>query len=171
MFDISKRLHPSTKSGVSTERNARSRTERRRCSEPSRCTTFITAGCRKPKLNSSSRPNTTDRGSFTELVRTPASGQFSVFTAHPGVTRGGHYHHSKVEKFLVVQGVARFRFRQILTGAVHEVGASADTPVVVESIPGWAHDVTNVGEDPLVVLVWASETFDPERPDTIAMAL
>lgn len=111
------------------------------------------------------------RGSFTELVKTPSSGQFSVFTAHPGVTRGGHYHHSKVEKFLVVQGAARFRFRNVLTGAAHEVGTSADKPVVVESIPGWTHDVTNIGEDPLVVLVWASENFDPDRPDTVAMPL
>jgi UDP-2-acetamido-2,6-beta-L-arabino-hexul-4-ose reductase len=111
------------------------------------------------------------RGGFTEMLKTPASGQVAFFTAHPGVTRGGHYHHSKVEKFLVVRGVALFRFRHILSGETCEVRTCGDAPVVVETIPGWTHDVTNVGEDTLVSLIWANEVFDRERPDTVAMAL
>ncbi len=111
------------------------------------------------------------RGSFTEMLKTPASGQISYFTAHPGVTRGGHYHHAKVEKFLVVHGAARFRFRHILTGAEHAVDTSAVKPMVVETIPGWTHDVTNIGEDELVAIVWANEVFDRDRPDTVAMPL
>ena len=53
------------------------------------------------------------RGVFVEMLKTADSGQFSFFTAHPGVTRGGHYHHAKTEKFLVIKGSARFRFRHI----------------------------------------------------------
>jgi UDP-2-acetamido-2,6-beta-L-arabino-hexul-4-ose reductase len=113
--------------------------------------------------------HTDPRGSFTEILKTPACGQVSVFTAHPGVTRGGHYHHAKVEKFLVVHGSARFRFRHILTGDTYEILTSADTPDVVETIPGWTHDVTNVGKDMMVSLVWANEVFDRARPDTVAM--
>ena len=56
------------------------------------------------------------RGVFVEMLKTPDCGQFSFFTAHPGVTRGGHYHHSKTEKFLVIKGTARFGFRHIETG-------------------------------------------------------
>lgn len=112
-----------------------------------------------------------DRGGFTEVLKTRASGQLAFLTAYPGITRGGHYHHSKVEKFLVVHGEARFRFRHIVTGEAHEVRTSASQPVVVETIPGWTHDVTNVGPDVMVALVWANETFDPERPDTVAMPL
>lgn len=108
------------------------------------------------------------RGSFSEMLKTRTSGQFSYFTAFPGVTRGGHYHHTKTEKFLIVCGEALFRFRQIITGEVHEVRTSADAPTVVETIPGWAHDVTNVGEGVMVSLLWANEIFDRERPDTIA---
>ncbi len=115
--------------------------------------------------------HTDPRGSFTEILKTPAAGQVSYFTAHPGVTRGGHYHHSKVEKFLIVHGEALFRFRHILTGDVHEVRTSAEAPVVVETIPGWAHDVTNVGRDMMVSLIWASEVFDRARPDTVAAAV
>jgi UDP-2-acetamido-2,6-beta-L-arabino-hexul-4-ose reductase len=114
-------------------------------------------------------PRTDARGSFVEVLRSPGGGQVSFFTAHPGVTRGGHYHHSKVEKFVVVQGEALFRFRHILTGDRCEVRASAERPVVVETIPGWAHDVTNVGAGALVSLLWANEVFDHERPDTVAM--
>jgi UDP-2-acetamido-2,6-beta-L-arabino-hexul-4-ose reductase len=111
------------------------------------------------------------RGSFTEMLKTPSSGQTSYFTAHPGVTRGGHYHHAKVEKFLVVHGEARFRFRHILTGGEHEIVTSAAEPAIVETIPGWTHDVTNIGDSELVAIVWANEVFDRDRPDTVAMPL
>lgn len=108
------------------------------------------------------------RGSFSEILKTREAGQFSYFTAHPGVTRGGHYHHTKTEKFLIVHGKARFRFRHILTNERHEVFTTSDEPVVVETIPGWSHDVTNIGEDVLVSLLWANELFDRDKPDTVA---
>ena len=111
--------------------------------------------------------HTDPRGSFSEVLKTRESGQFSYFTAHPGVTRGGHYHHTKTEKFLIVAGEALFRFRHILTGQTHEVRTSAAVPVVVETIPGWAHDVTNIGDGEMVSLLWANEIFDRERPDTV----
>jgi len=107
------------------------------------------------------------RGSFSEFVKTETSGQVSVFTAHPGVTRGGHYHHTKTEKFLIIQGHALFRFRHILTDEVHEIATSGDVPTVVETIPGWSHSVENVGDDLLICCLWANELFDPARPDTI----
>jgi UDP-2-acetamido-2,6-beta-L-arabino-hexul-4-ose reductase len=109
------------------------------------------------------------RGVFVELLKTPDCGQFSFFTAHPGVTRGGHYHHTKVEKFLVIKGKASFKFKQILTGEFFEILCSSDQYQIVETIPGWAHDVTNVGQDELIVALWANETFNPNLPDTIGM--
>jgi UDP-2-acetamido-2,6-beta-L-arabino-hexul-4-ose reductase len=108
------------------------------------------------------------RGAFSEMLKTREAGQFSYFTAHPGVTRGGHYHHTKTEKFLIVHGQALFRFRHMLTGQTHEVRTSGEEPVVVETVPGWTHDVTNVGEEVMVSMLWANELFDRERPDTIA---
>lgn len=108
------------------------------------------------------------RGVFVEFLKTPDSGQFSFFTAYPGITRGGHYHHSKTEKFLVVKGEALFRFRHMLTDEVVQLHTSANKSVVVETIPGWSHDITNVGEGELLVMLWANENFDPEKPDTIA---
>lgn len=108
------------------------------------------------------------RGAFSEMLKTRTSGQFSFFTAHPGVTRGGHYHHTKTEKFLIVHGEALFRFRHVVTGETHEIRTAGSEPVIVETVPGWAHDVTNVGDDVMISLLWANEVFDRTRPDTIA---
>lgn len=107
------------------------------------------------------------RGVFVEMLKTPDAGQFSYFTAHPGVTRGGHYHHTKTEKFLVIKGTARFRFRHLLTNETVELFTSGDAPQVVDTIPGWAHDITNMGQDEMIVMLWANEVFDRARPDTI----
>lgn len=108
------------------------------------------------------------RGVFVEMLKTPDSGQFSYFTAHPGITRGGHYHHTKTEKFLVIKGEALFRFRHLLTDELVELRTSGGTPQVVDTIPGWTHDITNVGDDEMVVMLWANENFDREKPDTVA---
>lgn len=109
------------------------------------------------------------RGRFVEMLKTQNSGQFSYFTAGPGVTRGNHYHHSKVEKFLVVSGKAHFGFRQVDTGEQHEIIVDGSEGRIVETIPGWTHNITNVGQDELLVMLWANEIFDRDRPDTIAM--
>jgi UDP-2-acetamido-2,6-beta-L-arabino-hexul-4-ose reductase len=112
-----------------------------------------------------------ERGAFIEVLKTTNSGQFSFFTAHPGAIRGGHYHHSKTEKFLVVRGSARFRFRHILTQESFDLCTSSDQPMIVETLPGWAHDITNVGAEEMLVLLWANEMFDRNRPDTYAQRL
>jgi UDP-2-acetamido-2,6-beta-L-arabino-hexul-4-ose reductase len=106
------------------------------------------------------------RGDFVEFLKTRDSGQFSYFTAHPGVTRGGHYHHTKTEKFLVLQGQARFRFRNIESSEYHEITVDSSAPRVVETIPGWTHDITNTGNNLLIVMLWANEIFDRSKPDT-----
>ncbi len=111
------------------------------------------------------------RGAFAEILQTPNCGQFSFFTAFPGVTRGGHYHHTKNEKFVVVKGQARFRFRHLVTDEVREIDVAGPEARVVETVPGWVHDITNVGDDELIVLLWANEIFDPNRPDTVAAPL
>jgi UDP-2-acetamido-2,6-beta-L-arabino-hexul-4-ose reductase len=106
------------------------------------------------------------RGNFVEILKTLDCGQFSFFTAHPGVTRGGHYHHSKTEKFLVIKGHALFRFRHMLSDQVHELKTSGDKAQIVETIPGWAHDITNIGDGEMLVVLWANEIFDRDNPDT-----
>lgn len=108
------------------------------------------------------------RGVFVEMLKTKDAGQFSYFTAHPGITRGGHYHHSKTEKFLVIKGKACFRFRHIVSGEFYELVTNGEKPEIVETVPGWTHDITNVGDDEMIVMLWANEIFDRDHPDTYA---
>ena len=108
-----------------------------------------------------------ERGVFVEMLKTPDTGQFSFFTAHPGITRGGHYHDTKNEKFLVINGMACFKFRHMITNETITIETSGKFPKIVETIPGWAHDITNIGDDEMFVALWANEVFDHDRPDTI----
>ena len=110
-----------------------------------------------------------ERGSFVEMLKTHDTGQISYFTAHPGITRGGHYHHTKNEKFLVAKGDARFCFRHVLTNETHEIFTSGERPQIVEAVPGWAHDITNVGEEEMVVILWANEIYNKNFPDTVEL--
>ena len=112
-----------------------------------------------------------ERGVFCEMLKTKDSGQFSFFTAHPGITRGGHYHHTKNEKFLVIKGEAVFKFENISTGQRHELTVNGSNPEIVETVPGWTHDITNSGDEELIVMLWANEIFDRQRPDTITKEL
>lgn len=108
------------------------------------------------------------RGTFVEILKTTNSGQFSYFTTFPGVTRGRHYHHTKTEKFLVIKGRALFRFRHLLTQELVEIHTSDKKPEIVDSIPGWSHDITNIGEEEMIVILWANEVFDRNKPDTVS---
>ncbi len=107
------------------------------------------------------------RGIFVEILKTPDTGQFSFFSAYPGETRGGHYHHTKTEKFMVIKGQALFRFRHLISNKMIELRTSCAAPQVVDTIPGWAHEITNIGSDEMFVLLWANENFDRQKPDTI----
>ena len=115
--------------------------------------------------------NEDDRGIFCEMLKTKDSGQFTFFTDHPGITRGRHYHHTKNEKFLVMKGEAIFKFENIVTGQRHILTVNGSNPEIVETVPGWTHDITNSGDEELIVMLWANEIFDPDRPDTITKEL
>ncbi len=107
-----------------------------------------------------------DRGTFYEFVKTLDSGQFSISTTVPGITRGNHYHNTKNEKFLVIKGEASIKHRQIHGDEIIEYKVSDKKMEVVEMIPGYTHDITNIGDTEMVLLLWANETFDRDNPDT-----
>ncbi|BDY13532.1 polysaccharide biosynthesis C-terminal domain-containing protein [Hydrogenimonas cancrithermarum] len=107
-----------------------------------------------------------ERGTFYEFLKTIDSGQFSVSTTAPGITRGNHYHNTKNEKFLVVKGKASIKLRQIHSDEIIEYRASDEKMEVFEMIPGYTHDITNIGDEEMILLIWANETYDPENPDT-----
>ena len=110
--------------------------------------------------------HTDARGSFTEFLRTPDRGQTSVNVAKPGIVKGNHWHHTKNEKFLVVKGRAVIRFRRLGTDEVLEYCVSGDKLEVVDIPTGYVHNIENVGTEDLITIMWASEPFDPQHPDT-----
>ncbi len=107
-----------------------------------------------------------ERGSFTEFLRSTDNGQVSVNVAKPGITKGNHWHHTKNEKFLVVSGKACIRFRKVGETEIYSYDVSGEELTVVDIPTGYTHNITNVGEEDLVTVMWASEPFDPDHPDT-----
>ena len=112
--------------------------------------------------------NVDARGSFTEIIRTPDRGQFSVNISKPHVTKGNHWHHTKNEKFLVVSGKGIIRFRNLNDpeGGVIEYYVSGEKPEVVDIPTGYTHNIENLGETDMVTFMWSNECFNPEKPDT-----
>ena len=106
------------------------------------------------------------RGSFTEFLRFGGYGQVSVNVIKPGIVKGQHWHHTKNEKFLVVSGKGVIRFREIHSDEVQEYFVSGDKLSSVDIPCGYTHNIENIGDEDMVVLMWASECFDPDKPDT-----
>lgn len=113
--------------------------------------------------------HTDPRGSFTEFIRTPDRGQFSVNISHPGIIKGQHWHHTKNEKFLVVSGKGLIQFRKIGTEEILNYHVSGEKLEVVDIPTGYTHNIMNEGDTDLVTLMWANEPFDPAHPDTYAL--
>ncbi len=106
------------------------------------------------------------RGVLAEFIKQPSMGQIFVSRTKPGITRGNHFHHTKVEKFMVLEGQARVRFRSIQGEEVLEYPVEGREFKVVDIPPGYTHSIENVGQDELVTLFWSSQIFDPVQPDT-----
>ena len=115
-----------------------------------------------------------ERGSFTEFFRNKDVGQFSINVSKPGQTKGQHWHHTKMEIFLVVSGHGLIQERKIgidpSTGEeypVREFEVSGDRLQCVYMLPGYTHNIINLSEmDDLITVMWANEIFDAEHPET-----
>jgi UDP-2-acetamido-2,6-beta-L-arabino-hexul-4-ose reductase len=110
--------------------------------------------------------NVDERGSFTEFIKTPDRGQVSVNISKPGITKGNHWHHTKNEKFLVVSGKGVIRFRRIDSDEVIEYFVSGEKMEVVDIPTGYTHNIESLGDTDMVTIMWANESFNPEKPDT-----
>lgn len=108
-----------------------------------------------------------ERGSFTEIFKTANKGQVSINIAHPGVSKGNHWHNTKNEKFVVVSGKGLIRFRKHGTDEVIEYHVSDEKLEVVDIPTGYTHCIINEGNTDLVTLMWCNECFNPGKPDTI----
>lgn len=119
-----------------------------------------------PDFGYSLKKHVDPRGSLAEFLKSETGGQIFVSRTKPGITRGNHFHHTKTEKFLVMEGQAVIRFRRIGQNEVIEHKVDGRDYRVLDIPPGYTHSIENVGQGDMVTLFWASEIFDPERPDT-----
>jgi UDP-2-acetamido-2,6-beta-L-arabino-hexul-4-ose reductase len=110
--------------------------------------------------------NTDNRGWLFELIKSENFGQVFVSKTLPGITRGNHYHYTKVEKFCVIQGQGVIRFRRIDSDRILEYPVDDRAIKVVDIPPGYTHSIENTGEGEMICLFWANQIFAPERPDT-----
>lgn len=113
--------------------------------------------------------NKDDRGSFTEIFRTADRGQLSVNITKAGITRGNHWHHTKNEKFIVVSGRGVIQFRRVDSEEIIEYYVNGENIEVVDIPPGYTHNIINKGETDLITIMWCSECFCSEEPDTYAL--
>ena len=121
----------------------------------------------KEKVSFPLKMNVDERGSFTELLKTGACGQFSVNISKPGITKGQHWHHTKWEFFIVVSGRGLIQLRRVDSDEVLEFEVSGEKIEAVQMLPGYTHNIINLSDtEDLVTLMWANESFDPDRPDT-----
>jgi UDP-2-acetamido-2,6-beta-L-arabino-hexul-4-ose reductase len=106
------------------------------------------------------------RGGLAEFIKSKHFGQIFISRTRPGITRGNHYHHTKTEKFFVVEGEGVIRMRQIETPEVLEYRVRGEAFQVIDIPPGYTHSIENIGSGDMVTLFWASEIFNPDLPDT-----
>ena len=109
---------------------------------------------------------TDNRGWLFELIKSEYFGQIFVSKTLPGVTRGDHYHDTKLEKFCVIQGRGVIRFRHIHSNEILEYPVDGEAVSVVDIPPGYTHSIENNGDAEMICLFWANQVFDPENPDT-----
>lgn len=110
--------------------------------------------------------NTDHRGWLTEFIKSKANGQIFISKTKPGIIRGNHWHHTKVEKFLVIQGEAVIRLRKIGHENILEYRVNGEVPEVVDIPAGYTHSIENIGQEDVITLFWACEIFDSKKPDT-----
>ncbi len=112
------------------------------------------------------KKNEDNRGWLAEFIKSESFGQIFVSTTKPGITRGDHWHHTKVEKFFVLAGKAEISFRHMITNEIIRYTVEGNTPTVVDIPVGYTHNIKNIGDTEVICLFWSSEIFNPEKPDT-----
>ncbi len=118
------------------------------------------------KMVSTAVKNVDERGSFIELVRTYENGQFSVSFSKPGIVRGNHYHHTKMERFIVIKGKAKISFKSIVNDDKYSFVVD-DSEIKIVTIPvGYTHNIENIGDGEMILAIWCNELFDKNHPDT-----
>jgi len=118
-----------------------------------------------------------ERGWFLKVIDgreegiPPHTGEVYCTLAHPGQTRGNHYHPVTAEWFTVIEGRALLQVADPQSGARAEWWLDAAAPQTIFMPAGLAHVFVNPAraERSFLLLAYAANAYDPA--DTIAFAV
>jgi UDP-2-acetamido-2,6-beta-L-arabino-hexul-4-ose reductase len=107
-----------------------------------------------------------NRGHLVELLKTKIQGQIFYSSTKPGITRGNHFHFTKIERFCVVKGKAEIKLRKVGTTDIIKYEVTGEKPSFIDIPVMHTHNITNTGNEELLTLFWSNEFYNPEKPDT-----
>lgn len=113
--------------------------------------------------------NNDTRGTFTELIKTNNNGQISISITQPRLVRGGHFHHTKIEKIMIIKGNAKITFTNLNDNKTFEFIVSDDKLEWIIVPVGYYHKIENLSNDEMIMLLWSNELFDKDNSDTFSI--
>ncbi len=117
-------------------------------------------------LSFNSVVNSDNRGSFTELYKSAHGEQVSINVVKSGKVKGNHWHNTKIERFTVISGQGVIRLRKIGEDKVYEYYNKKGEILNVDIPAGYTHNMENLGDEDMLVIIWCNEPFDLANPDT-----
>ena len=96
-----------------------------------------------------------------EIYLTHASGLDQV--------RGNHYHPKAKEWFILLEGKAELKLKDMDTSELYSLILDKNIPQTIVIPPNVAHAFINIQEEPFLLLAYTDELYDPK--DTISVTL
>jgi dTDP-4-dehydrorhamnose 3,5-epimerase len=107
------------------------------------------------------RTNKDTRGKCWYDVLPIKEGQVDIACNYPGTVRAFHYHYKKREIMMVLQG----EFKFVVTKSGKKIVQYLSPGESIEIEPGCWHGYQVIGGKPGIILEWADEKHDVEKPD------
>ncbi len=111
-----------------------------------------------------------DRGWLAEILRpehVPGGfGQFLVTAAKPGIVKGNHYHKRKVEWYCVIEGDMEVHLLDLKTQERKTLVMGESNMSILKINPNISHAVKCISDKPAILLIYISESYNPDNPDT-----
>lgn len=121
-----------------------------------------------------------DRGYFREILRDDDDllnrfGQASITKTYPGVIKAFHWHERQDDIWYVVSGMAQIvlydrRDKSPTKGATDVLYAGDENPVVIVIPSGVAHGYRVMGNEPVTLVYFTTESYDVQGPDEYRIA-
>jgi UDP-2-acetamido-2,6-beta-L-arabino-hexul-4-ose reductase len=124
---------------------------------------FINKKDYKYKINNHNKSST---GFFLEIFKSKYFGQISLLKIKGKMIRGMHFHNTKYEKFLVIDGKVSYTSKDMFDKKVYKTILDSSNYEIINTIPGHIHSFKNLSNKSATIIVWANEIFNPSNTDT-----